>query len=913
MALLLSSFGKKGVQLGLLSRKVDIEDTQASSKYFAVSEFNPVFSAGKNAFSFNGSAFLKDKSEIQIECLDSQGNSLYLEQAKATVGQFTDTAKFVTSIHVYDETYNGPGKLILVGTTTKGEVVRWIANIAIDKTLNNTSKVRFYNTPVLEVNPLLYPVIDLDAAQTDWPPPPATTAATATAQIESGVGSVNVTATGTGYTTATVALIGGTLGTPATAVAVIVGGAIKSINVIGPGVGYTLPPIVQITGDGSGAAANAVLSSHVKVPDGVTIVTPGFGYTFTPSITFVPTLGYGSGAAATATVVGGQVTGVTVTNGGNGYIVAPAVKFDIPLRPPAAQLNVPRTLPATPPGNFYTYAADPVKDTNKNLIDPKRTNVDYRLVYSNISPLDVPAAIDPSKQFNTQMEGQTITLKITRVEIPGSSKEAVVNETFVTTIKKVLDTTTVQLTDPYYYTVGKNQFLTNIVEGTFTVNYRLILYNTNPDSNKKYTPPETGVPVNIKDSYAEIVYRNIRPYSGFVARHKVYRKSSFSPGDFTLISDELLPSVELLTDPVTFNRFYDKIGIFNHIQKIQKYWFPTAGLTLLALPHPINSMQINGGDPSAVNGTDYVIAKLDTVGVTNTNAYVPFNAGEFADLAGASYNSNFINLKKNSSYVMSVDISMDKPLDEDAKVEFFFTSSISSIQLEKTFVPQFGMKLGEISCTEHVTKKYFKDTQQLYFTPSDDYYGTLVIVPTKCNVTLGNFSMKVYGDYAFSPDVLVIRVPFSVKVANEAFDIKAELLDINSAVVFSNVRTVQTFDSTGASLNTALAQNPVNTVIQITTNPVSGDKETTIVGIPYLPDITNNTPDRFVGLMLADKQLVYSNVSKLYIDSDDYITMGEYQSGVEHIAKSVAVRYNFAKNEGRKIFVDLSGNKETFP
>jgi hypothetical protein len=910
MAFLLSSFGKKGVQLGLLSRKVDIEDTQASSKYFAISEFNPVFSAGKNAFSFNGSAFLKDKSEIQIECLDSQGNSLYLEQAKATIGQFTDTAKFVTSIHVYNETYNGPGKLILVGTTKKGEVVRWIGNIAIDKTINNTSKVRFYNTPSIEVNPLLYPVIDLDAAQTDWPPPPATQAATAVALIESGVGSVTVTATGTGYTTATVLLVGGTLGTPATAVAVISGGAITAIHVTSPGVGYTSAPIVQITGDGAGAAANAVLSSHVKVPDGVSITNSGLGYTFTPSVKFVPSFGFGSGAVATATVVGGVVTNVTVTSGGNGYIVAPTVVFDIPLRPPAAALNVSAALA----GAFYTYAADPLKDTNKNLIDPKRTNVDYRLIYSNIDPADLVPNKNPSKQFNVQMEGKTITLTITRVQVPGTSKEEVVNETFTTTIKKVLDTQTIQLTDPYYYTVGKNQFLANIVEGTFVVSYRLILYNTNPDSNKKYTPPETGVPVNLKESYAEIVYRNIRPYSGFVARHKVYRKSSFSPGDFQLISDELLPSVELLLDPITFNRFYDRIGTFYHLQQIQKYWFSSNPLlTLEATRSPINSMKIGGADPSTLNGTDYVIAKLDTIGVTNTSAYIPFDAAQFADLAGASYNSNFINLKRNSNYVMNVDIQMDKPLNEDAKVEFFFTSSISSIRQEKNFVPLFGLKLGEISCTEAVTTKYFKDTQQLYFTPSDDYYGTLVIVPTKCHVTLSNLSMKVYGDFAFSPDVLVIRAPFSVKVPNEAFDIKAELLDINSAVVFSNVRTVQTFDANGESLNSVASQNPVNTVIQITNNPITGVPATTVIGVPYLPDIPNETPDRFVGLMLADGKLVYSNVSKLYIDSDDYITMGEYQSGVEHIAKSVAVRYDFAHNEGRKIFIDLAGNKETFP
>ena len=77
MAKLLSSFGKKGVSLGLYTQKVDIEDTVYLSKYFVISEFNPIFTGGKNPVSFNGSVLLKPGSEIKVECLDSNNNSLY--------------------------------------------------------------------------------------------------------------------------------------------------------------------------------------------------------------------------------------------------------------------------------------------------------------------------------------------------------------------------------------------------------------------------------------------------------------------------------------------------------------------------------------------------------------------------------------------------------------------------------------------------------------------------------------------------------------------------------------------------------------------------------------------------------------------------------------------------------------------
>ncbi|WP_441228020.1 phage tail sheath C-terminal domain-containing protein [Tardiphaga sp. 20_F10_N6_6] len=57
----------------------------------------------------------------------------------------------------------------------------------------------------------------------------------------------------------------------------------------------------------------------------VNVTTAGTGYTTAPAVTF--TGGGGSGAEATATVVGGAVTAVTVTKHGSGYTSAPAVAF----------------------------------------------------------------------------------------------------------------------------------------------------------------------------------------------------------------------------------------------------------------------------------------------------------------------------------------------------------------------------------------------------------------------------------------------------------------------------------------------------------------------------------------------------------------------------------------------------------
>ena len=58
---------------------------------------------------------------------------------------------------------------------------------------------------------------------------------------------------------------------------------------------------------------------------GVTVVSPGSGYTSAPTVTIAAPGGNGTTATATATVANGRITGFTVTNGGSGYSSAPSV------------------------------------------------------------------------------------------------------------------------------------------------------------------------------------------------------------------------------------------------------------------------------------------------------------------------------------------------------------------------------------------------------------------------------------------------------------------------------------------------------------------------------------------------------------------------------------------------------------
>jgi hypothetical protein len=917
MTQLLPSFGKKGVDLGLSTMKVDIEDFAHLSKYFNISEFNPVFTAGKNSVGFNGSILLKTGSEIKIQCLDSNGNSLYVEQAKSHNSQFSDTSKFVISIHIFSDTYNGAGKLIFVGTTKNNEIVRWSGNITIDKTQNNISKVRFYSTPTLEARSLLYPVVDVNLASLDVPPK-VYKYPVAKSNITNVVNNIKLTNGGSGYISPPNVNItgGGGSGATATSIIDISSGIVTNIVITNRGSGYTTAPIVSFTPVGTDipteiATATAYITGIVKSID---VVSPGEGYSESPKVSF---FGVGAGAEAIATIVDTKVVSIAVTNGGYGYVTSPNVTFSAPNVKNIPTLNTPITLSSS----FYSYAVSPLSSTNALLVDKKRESIDYRLVANKLSNVAISPSMIPTGSFNTQMEGSLIQLNVQTIQDPSSKKEIlidennIVNKTF--TIKKVVDSTTIILDTPFYYIFGKDKLVVDIINASFTSSYNFILYNTNPESNLTYKAADSATPISLKQSYAEITYRNLKTYSGFVARHKLYRRSLFHPGDFQLISDEPLNAIELLSDIITFNKTSNQLGVFYNQFHIDKYWNTGSNdISITAKTSPINSAYINSSIPSSMDGSQYVILKTDSIGTEHNNKYYPYNSVEFNNLSGSSYNSNFISLKKGSLYSLSTNIIVEKEYNNtDAKISFYFTSSIPELKLEKDFNSTYGLKLGEVFSDKKTNIQYFNDKQIFYFTPTEDYYGTMVVVPYHCNVTISEMSLKVYGDYGYSPDVLFIRIPFPINVKNEAFELKSELFDINSNVVYSDLRVNQTFDIDGNSINPF---DNLTTAISVVPDESTNTGNTTIINSTvnivdnlYLPnlELTNGEPLRLVGWTFPNGQstsgkLYYTNISKLFIDSGDYISLSTVDTnGIESTGQSISVQ------KLKHLYVNLSGTK----
>ena len=160
--------------LNLTNFQVFENDDLPNSEYFRISEFNETFTGGKNGFLIEGSEFLKESTEIKIEILDVEGNPVYFEPGGGVPEYYEGNSKLV-SVHVYDDTPIGIGKITVLGELKtyigndgaitdvpdewKGVYnVKWEKSFNINKNLNNESIVRFYKRPIVSITELVKPI-----------------------------------------------------------------------------------------------------------------------------------------------------------------------------------------------------------------------------------------------------------------------------------------------------------------------------------------------------------------------------------------------------------------------------------------------------------------------------------------------------------------------------------------------------------------------------------------------------------------------------------------------------------------------------------------------------------------------------------------------------------------------------------
>ena len=158
----------------LSSFQVFLNDTERTSQYFKITEFEDTLTGGKNGFLIEGSEYLKESTEVKVELLDVENNPIYFEPGDGIPEYYEGISKLV-SVHVYDDTPIGTGKITILGELKNyidenGAVVpvpdewkgiynvKWERTFQVNKNLNNETIVRFYKRPIVNITELVKPI-----------------------------------------------------------------------------------------------------------------------------------------------------------------------------------------------------------------------------------------------------------------------------------------------------------------------------------------------------------------------------------------------------------------------------------------------------------------------------------------------------------------------------------------------------------------------------------------------------------------------------------------------------------------------------------------------------------------------------------------------------------------------------------
>jgi hypothetical protein len=199
----------------------------------------------------------------------------------------------------------------------------------------------------------------------------------------------------------------------------------------------------------------------------------------------------------------------------------------------------------------------------------------------------------------------------------------------------------------------------------------------------------------------------------------------------------------------------------------------------------------------------YIIVKNDTNGGSANHVYTPFEITSFLNESGMAYDSNFMKFYPDVTYKLSVRSKITKYDDsKPASIGFYITSSmVNEISGDSSYDTNRGVKVGEIYLDEQVSSLYHPEPHVFYSRFNNEFNGTMVIYTNNCVSTLSDLQFSTYSEPSFSPEIFVSRIPFPVTVAGEQFEIKSELFDVNSNLVYSDLKTIVTFDPSGSSLN----------------------------------------------------------------------------------------------------------------
>ena len=261
---------------------------------------------------------------------------------------------------------------------------------------------------------------------------------------------------------------------------------------------------------------------------------------------------------------------------------------------------------------------------------------------------------------------------------------------------------------------------------------------------------EGGEKVNsgVSQSFADIKLSKLETFAGDVKRIKVFRTSEGDISDYDLIQDILVESKELLTSYGLTGSVVGQTGIITS-ETLKSFW-NTGSLNAY-----LTSSRVESG--VALNGSGYF-----------------------------TYTSS-LDIKSTNTYELNLDAFYSSSTPSNLGIYLVSGSMSSSIGT-----------LSGISPTKNLL-----DTVVPFKIPTDFPSASLYFSQSQGEWHLGNISLKLSQDTAFSPDEISFVTTMPSVIGNETFNFKFEFYDVNNNYVPVAVTQSLTFTG-GVNINNTL-------------------------------------------------------------------------------------------------------------
>jgi hypothetical protein len=251
----------------------------------------------------------------------------------------------------------------------------------------------------------------------------------------------------------------------------------------------------------------------------------------------------------------------------------------------------------------------------------------------------------------------------------------------------------------------------------------------------------------VNQSFAEIKLSQLETFAGDVKRVKVFRTSEGDISDFNLIQDILVESKELLTTTQLTGSVIGNTGTFTS-EVLPLFWNTGSLTTELASSRVESGLKLNG--------------------------------------SGLLTYSQSLDIKATNTYELNLDA-------------FYSSSTASNLGIYISGSDGGDVLIGTLNGI--TPTKNLSDTVIPFKLDSDFQSGSLYFSQSQGEWHVGNISLRLSEDTAFSPDEISFITTMPTVIGNETYNFKFEFYDVNNN--FVPVAVTQSANFTGGTAGQA--------------------------------------------------------------------------------------------------------------